>query len=62
MPSYDYRCLNENCSVDIFEVSQKITEDPLKECIKCGGEVKRIITKNLGFINKSGGFYKNSNV
>lgn len=62
MPKYDYECLNEDCDVETFEVNQKISDERLKECTKCNGEVRRIITGGTGFVNKSGGFYKNSNV
>ena len=33
MPTYDYRCTNCQHSLEAF---QKITEEPLKECPKCG--------------------------
>jgi len=53
MPLYDYKC--SQCG-DIFEVLQKITEDPLKHCPKCKGEIKRIISP-VGIIFKGSGFH-----
>jgi putative FmdB family regulatory protein len=54
MPIYDYEC--ENCGR--FEKMQKISEDALKECPVCGGEVHRLISKNVGIVFKGSGFYK----
>ena len=54
MPTYDYRC--EACKQE-FEHFQKITEEPLKTCPKCGApEVKRQITSG-NFILRGGGWY-----
>ena len=41
MPLYEYQC--KKCQ-EIFEIIQKVDADPLKECIKCGGPVKKIIS------------------
>jgi len=57
MPTYDYRC--EKCGA--FDVKQRITEDALTECPTCGGEVKRIISKNVGIVFKGSGFYCTDN-
>jgi putative FmdB family regulatory protein len=57
MPTYDYRC--ENCGK--FEKMQKISEDALTICPKCGGEVERLISKNVGIVLKGSGFYKTDN-
>jgi len=54
MPTYEYRC--NKCRED-FEVVQRITEDPLKECPKCGEPVERLIAAT-NFILKGGGWYK----
>ncbi len=54
MPTYDYKC--ENCGR--FEKMQRITEDALKECPKCGGRVERLISKNVAVVFKGSGFYK----
>ncbi|GAB4137717.1 MAG: zinc ribbon domain-containing protein [Ignavibacteriales bacterium] len=55
MPSYDYKCLK--CG-DSFEHFQKMTDEPLHVCIKCGGELKRLIGSGLTPIFKGSGFYQ----
>jgi putative FmdB family regulatory protein len=57
MPTYDYRC--ENCGK--FEKVQKISEDALTICPQCGGEVERLISKNVGIVLKGSGFYSTDN-
>lgn len=54
MPTYEYKC--SECE-EIFEVFQKITDDPLKICQVCGGELKRLISGGMGVIFKGSGFY-----
>ncbi len=55
MPTYEYLC--SDCG-KTFEATQKITEDPLKECQLCGGKnVKRLISATA-FHLKGGGWYK----
>ena len=41
MPLYDYRC--ETCG-DVFEVKQRISDDPLTTHENCGGRVERLIS------------------
>lgn len=53
MPTYEYRC--PHCGT--FEVVQRITEDPLKACPKCGQPVNRLISRNVGIVFKGSGFY-----
>jgi putative FmdB family regulatory protein len=53
MPIYEYKCTSCN---DQFEVTQKITDDPLSTCEHCGGELKRLIT-NTSFVLKGSGWY-----
>ena len=55
MPTYDYKCLE--CE-NTFEVFQKITEDPITNCPKCNGKVKRLIGAGAGPIFKGSGFYQ----
>ena len=55
MPTYGYRCTNCNHT---FEVVQKITDEPLKECEKCKGEVKRVLFP-VGIVFKGSGFHVN---
>ncbi|HLH78256.1 MAG TPA: zinc ribbon domain-containing protein [Candidatus Binataceae bacterium] len=52
MPIYEYQC--ERCGV--FEVTQRITEDPLKRCPTCKGRVHRLIS-NTSFMLKGTGWY-----
>ena len=54
MPHYDYQC--EQCG-HVFEIFQNITEDPLKECPKCKGPIKRLLSTGAGLIFKGSGFY-----
>ncbi|MCD6539111.1 MAG: zinc ribbon domain-containing protein [Candidatus Omnitrophica bacterium] len=54
MPHYDYTC--KKCGYT-FEVFQKIDDEPLKECPKCKGELKRLIGSGCGLIFKGNGFY-----
>jgi putative FmdB family regulatory protein len=56
MPVYEYKC--RKCERE-FEVTQRITEEPLKKCIfdDCDGEVYRKISKNVGLVFNGSGFY-----
>lgn len=63
MPIYEYKCENGH----VFEVIQKMTDEPLHECEECGAPASRVLTppaihfKGSGFHNtdygkrKSGG-------
>ena len=53
MPTYTYK--REDGSV--FEIDQRITADPLKECPTTGQKVKRIISGGAGLVFKGSGFY-----
>ena len=55
MPTYDYKC--KDCGAT-FELFQKMTDEPISKCIKCGGEVKRLIGAGLSPIFKGNGFYE----
>ena len=52
MPIYEYRC--EKCGE--FEVTQRITDDPLKRCPTCRSKVKKLIS-NTSFQLKGSGWY-----
>ena len=53
MPLYEYRCLQ--CA-SVFEFLQKVSDPPLKECPKCGGTLKKVLSPPaLQF--KGSGFY-----
>lgn len=41
MPIYEYQCTN--CA-HRFEVKQSIKDDPIKECMRCGKEVTKLIS------------------
>lgn len=63
MPIYEYKCDNGH----VFEVIQKMSDEPLRKCEECGAPASRVLTppaihfKGSGFHNtdygtrKSGG-------
>jgi len=53
LPIYEYKC-NE-CD-QVFDVLQKIGSDPVKDCIHCGGKVKKLISAS-SFQFKGSGWY-----
>lgn len=54
MPTYEYGC--EACGAK-WELEQRITEDPVKKCKKCGKlKAKRLISGG-NFMLKGGGWY-----
>ena len=53
MPVYEYEC--PACE-KVFEVQQRISDDPLKTCPDCGGEVKKLVSMS-SFHLKGGGWY-----
>jgi putative FmdB family regulatory protein len=55
MPTYDYKCLD--CG-DTFEFFQRMSDEPLSECPKCKGKLKRLIGTGLRPIFKGSGFYE----
>ena len=54
MPTYEYECTH--CS-KVFDIFQKMTDEPLEVCPKCGKKIKRLITGGSGVIFKGSGFY-----
>ena len=52
MPTYEYECSNGHQ----FEVVQRITAEPVRECEVCGAETRRLISAT-SFILKGGGWY-----
>ena len=54
MPHYDYEC--QSCGY-VFEVFQKMNDEPVKKCPQCGGKVKKLIGAGGGLIFKGSGFY-----
>lgn len=53
MPTYGYRCTA--CKHE-FEVFQKITDEAVRECPVCKGEVRRILFP-VGIVFKGPGFH-----
>ena len=54
MPTYEYEC--QKCD-HRFEEFQSMTDEPVKTCSLCGGEVKRLISGGGGLLFKGNGFY-----
>ena len=54
MPTYEYKCLA--CGYD-FEMFQRMNDEPIMECPKCNGKVKRLLGAGSGPIFKGSGFY-----
>lgn len=54
MPTYEYEC--QKCG-HRFERFQSMKDEPLRECERCGGPVKRLIGMGAGFLFKGSGFY-----
>jgi len=60
MPIYEYKCENGH----VFEVIQKMTDEPLHECEECGAPASRVLTppaihfKGSGFHNTDYGTRK----
>jgi putative FmdB family regulatory protein len=52
MPIYEYRCENGHT----FEVTQRMTDDPLTECTVCGAPVQRVFHP-VAVHFKGSGFY-----
>jgi putative FmdB family regulatory protein len=53
MPTYGYRC--GSCGHE-FEIRQRITEEPLATCPKCGGKLAKMLYP-AGIIFKGSGYY-----
>ncbi|HEY8741128.1 MAG TPA: FmdB family zinc ribbon protein [Candidatus Dormibacteraeota bacterium] len=53
MPTYGYRC-EKGHEIEVF---QRITDEPLAKCQKCGAPVRRIFYP-VGIVFKGPGFYK----
>lgn len=54
MPIYEYQC--KSCN-ERHEIIQRISDDPLTHCPKCGGEMKKLIS-SPAIQFKGSGFYK----
>ncbi len=52
MPTYEYKCENEECEVHnlIFEVKQSMNDDKLKTCPECHKDtLQRVVSGGGGF-------------
>ncbi|MBO8449684.1 MAG: FmdB family transcriptional regulator [Spirochaetes bacterium] len=56
MPTYEYSC--DSCGND-FEVFQKMSDEPVQVCPKCGQHVRRVLSGGIGICFKGSGFYVN---
>ena len=54
MPTYQYKC--KECGNE-FELFQYMSDEPVKTCPECHGEVERLIGGGAGLIFKGSGFY-----
>jgi putative FmdB family regulatory protein len=54
MPTYEYEC--KSCKHEM-EIVQKITEDALKKCPKCGKDTLNRLISGSGFQLKGTGWY-----
>ena len=63
MPIYEYKCENGH----VFEVIQKMSDEPLRECQECGARAARVLTppaihfKGSGFHNTDYGTKRGGN-
>ena len=54
MPTYEYKC--KKCE-HLFERFQSMSDEPVKICPECQGDVERLIGAGAGLIFKGSGFY-----
>lgn len=54
MPTYEYRCTG--CQHD-FEKLQKMSDEPVASCPKCGAPGERKLSGGAGLLFKGSGFY-----
>jgi putative FmdB family regulatory protein len=55
MPTYEYKC--DACNNE-WELEQRISEDPVKKCPKCGKLKARRMISGGNFLLKGEGWYK----
>lgn len=53
MPTYEYRCMSCGTRFDVF---QRLDQDPLRICERCGGELRKVFHP-AGIVFKGSGFY-----
>ncbi len=54
MPTYQYRCTE--CGEQL-EVVQRFSDDPLTDCPRCHGHLRKLFS-SVGVVFKGSGFYK----
>ncbi len=54
MPTYEYEC--GDCG-NVFERFEFMSDEPLKTCPRCGGNIRRLIGTGMGIIFKGSGFH-----
>lgn len=54
MPTYEYAC---TACDERLEVVQRFTDDPLTECPRCGGRLRKVFSP-VGVVFKGSGFYR----
>jgi len=53
MPIYEYECM---ICHKIHEIMQRFSDEPLKNCPDCGGELRKLVSQS-SFILKGTGWY-----
>jgi putative FmdB family regulatory protein len=53
MPTYEYRCMSCGNRFDVF---QRLEDEPLRVCERCGGELRKVFHP-AGIVFKGSGFY-----
>ncbi len=54
MPTYEYRC--PSCGNE-FEKFQRMSDEPVAECPRCGAASERRLSGGAGLLFKGSGFY-----
>jgi len=57
MPTYEYACTRCGQHVEVF---QRLSEEPLKTCGVCGGQLRKVFHP-AGILFKGSGFYSTDN-
>lgn len=60
MPRYDYRCEDDACETDTFEVSKSYSDDSVTGCPSCGSMAKKLLSP-IAIHFKGSGFYVTDN-
>ncbi len=53
MPTYEYRCPEGH----VFDVFQRMSDDPVADCPECGKAAERQLSAGAGLLFKGEGFY-----